>query len=95
MHSRGILWLVVGVAGMLVAMPAAAADPAVPKRSGYDPDERICETVIVTGSRLGAKRYCATRAEWDERRRLDREATEAAQRSPCVIQRSSNNGPSC
>ena len=95
MHSRGFLWLAAGVAGMLVSMPAAAADPAVPKRSGYDPNERICETVTVTGSRLGAKRYCATRAEWDERRRLDREATEAIQRSPCVRKTNTNNGPSC
>lgn len=95
MHSRPSFGLITGVVVALGAAPAAAGDTASPKKSGYDPNERICETVTVTGSRLGAKRYCATRAEWDERRRLDREATEAAQRSPCVIQRSNNNGPSC
>ena len=95
MHAQPPFGLIIGLVAALSAVPVAAADPASPKKRGYDPEERICETVIVTGSRLGAKRYCATRAEWDERRRLDREATEAAQRSPCVIQRSSNNGPSC
>ena len=47
-------------------------------------NEKVCETVTVTGSRLGKKRFCATRAEWEERRRLDREEVEKAQRSPCV-----------
>ena len=94
MHSR-VAGLVIGIVGAFAAMPAAAADPAQPRKSGYDPNERICENIILTGSRLATKRFCATRAEWEERKRLDREAIEAAQRSPCVIQRSTNRGPSC
>ena len=95
MHSRTSSALVVGIVGVLVAVPTWAADPSPPKKSGYDPNERICEDIILTGSRLTKKRFCGTRAQWEERRRLDREAVEAAQRSPCVIQRMSSRGPSC
>jgi hypothetical protein len=95
MQSRISSLFFIGIVGAVVAMPVAAADPTPSKRSGYDPNERICENIILTGSRLAMKRFCATRAEWAERRQLDRDAVEAAQRSPCVIQRNTNNGPSC
>lgn len=51
-----------------------------------DPNERICEKQSVIGSRLSSKKVCATRAEWAERQRADREVTEAAQKSVCVKQ---------
>lgn len=58
-------------------------------------NEKVCETVTVTGSRLGKKRVCATRAEWQERKRLDRESVDQAQRQivgPCQTTPGARNG---
>ncbi len=57
-----------------------------------DPNEKVCQTELVVGSRLATRRVCATRAEWAERRRLDREAIDQGQRSPCMITRTSGTG---
>ena len=74
------------LAGAAVAetIPAQAKSP--PARG----NDKVCETITVTGSRLGSKRFCGTRAEWEERKRRDREEVEKAQRSPCVV-----NGTTC
>ena len=53
--------------------------------SAPDPNAKICQVITATGSRLGGKKICATRAEWEEKRRADREATEKAQTQLCVI----------
>jgi len=53
-------------------------------------NERICEDIILTGSRLGKKRFCGTRAEWERHRLEDRQAVEKVQMSPCVV-----NGTTC
>ena len=84
MLHRTIVALVAAVAGALIAAPVTAADPASAQAAGYDPNERICEKMIVTGSRLASKKVCMTRAEWDERRRGDRDAIERAQRAAHV-----------
>lgn len=74
------------LAGAAIAQTSSAqANGATAK-----PNDKVCETITVTGSRLGAKRFCGTRAEWEERRRRDREEVEKAQRSPCVV-----NGTTC
>ena len=58
--------------------------------------EKICENIIPIGTRLATKRFCGTRAEWEDRRRQDREAVENAQRSPCVLTHNSGSGrPAC
>lgn len=67
------------------------ADPAH-KTPAPDPNQRICEDVTQTGSRLGTKRFCATRSEWEDKKRQDREAVEKAQTSPCVLSHNSSNG---
>ena len=77
------------VASLVVCFPMSAANAQnAPSQERNDTaawqNEKVCETVTVTGSRLGKKRFCATRAEWEERRRLDRQEVEKAQRSPCV-----------
>lgn len=92
---------------LAVAFMAASAlvSPAVaqsgtgtqtaPNYSSGDRDEKICESIPATGSRLAKKRICATRAEWQERKRLDREAVDQAQRligGPCQITPASRNG---
>ena len=61
-----------------VAAPSFAQDkPAKPAKDG--PDEVICEKVEVIGSRLSVKRVCMTRAQWAERRQLDRQELERVQ----------------
>ena len=84
------------LAALLAGSPAAAqqgaaqASPAQPQ--AYDPNERICEEITLTGSRIAKKRFCGTRAEWEERRLRDRQEVERAQMSPCVVQRTSASG---
>jgi hypothetical protein len=46
-----------------------------------DHDKVICRTMQVTGSRLGGKRECMTRTQWDERARNDREEIDRMSRS--------------
>lgn len=90
----------IAAAGVLLACllpgPALAEKKQAPNTSTGDPNERICETIPMIGSRLATKRFCGTRAEWDDRRRQDREALDAAQRGPCVITTTGSTGrPAC
>ena len=98
--------LVAPVAGCLLATAALAqTKPAQSpqqqqqqqqQQQASSRNEKVCENIVVTGSRLATKRFCGTRAEWEDRRRQDREAVEAAQRSPCVLQRNGLTGrPIC
>ena len=80
----------------LIAIPAPVFAQAAPASSGAgDPNEKICENIVSIGSRLAKKRVCATRAEWEERRRLDRQAVEQAQKQiggPCQTTPAAKNG---
>jgi hypothetical protein len=67
----------------MVAAPLWADQPS--SGSAKDPNERICKKEPVLGSRLTTRRVCGTRAEWEEKRRLDREAIEKAQSQIGVI----------
>jgi len=83
----------------LISSPALAQN-AAPNHNVGDPNERICENLTIIGSRLAVKRVCATRAEWADRKRQDREVIEQAQRSPCVLQgtvmgANGNGRPTC
>jgi len=61
-----------------------------------DPNEKICENQSVVGSRLATRRVCGTRAEWEEKRRLDKEAIDQGQRSACMITHNGGTGqPGC
>lgn len=77
-------FVLIAIAAAVAAAPAIAQQTKQPNTSTGDPNEKICEKVPIIGSRLASKRFCATRAEWEERKRQDREALEAAQRGPCV-----------
>jgi hypothetical protein len=82
------------LASPAVAQTAAGAQTA-PNYSSGDRNEKICESIAAIGSRLAKKRVCATRAEWEEKKRLDREAVDQAQRllpGPCQITPASRNG---
>ena len=67
------------------ASPTASAAPAAPTARAPDasqpqarnPDtEIVCKTEDATGSRLGAKRVCLTRAQWKARSVAGQEALE-------------------
>ena len=83
---------------MAALLAAPAASPALAQSSSsqqLDPNEKVCETIPVIGSRLGKKRVCATRAEWEERKRDDRQAVDQMQKQmvgPCQYTPSSRNG---
>lgn len=90
MHVR---LLALAVALTIPAAPSPAQAP--PSSPTADPNEKVCENLTAIGSRLAKKRVCATRAEWEERRRLDREAVESAQKmigGPCQTTPSARNG---
>jgi hypothetical protein len=67
----------IGLITALVVIPAAGA--AQDSKPAKDPNRIICERQGVVGSRLATKRVCMTAAEWEIRRREDREALEKAQ----------------
>ena len=66
-----------GLALCLCASPAAAEQ--VKSAAASDPNEKVCEDIVLTGSRLAKKRICATRAEWEELRREQRNSIDRAQ----------------
>jgi hypothetical protein len=74
---------------LLFAAPIRAAgsgDASKTKAVTPDPNERVCQDMIVTGSRLAKSRFCGTRAEWEARQKQDRDVIEDAQRraaDPC------------
>lgn len=81
----------------LLASTAAYGEQPKPGK-GSKQDEKICETIEMIGSRLSTKRICATRAEWAERRKQDRDAVEQAQtrmNGPCSVINSHTAAPSC
>jgi hypothetical protein len=79
--------------------PAAAQPPVENAQTSKQPStERICENIIVTGSRLGTKKICATRAEWAERRLQDRQVVEQIQtrlNGPCSTVQQHSGTPTC
>lgn len=73
---------------MALAAPVFGQQPApyeTQSDASADPNARICEDIVQTGSRIATKRFCATKAEWEDKKRQDREAVEKAQLSPCVL----------
>ncbi len=87
-------------AAALIAANCLSASGAlaqtVSKAQPNDPNAKICETVSQLGSRLSKKKICATRAEWAEMKRADREVVDQAQRAAaigCSISPAVTNGP--
>jgi hypothetical protein len=72
------------IAALLIAPAAPNEQPK--SKTSRDPNEKVCETIKPLGSRLTTKLVCATRAEWAEARKQDREEIEKAQRVGCVAQ---------
>ena len=66
------------------AMLTGAVEAQQVKRPA-DPNQKVCQVITPVGSRLVTKKVCATRAEWEEKKRQDREATEKAQTQQCMM----------
>jgi len=75
---------------LAVAVPALAEPPASPGAqinvdgqrplgSAGNPNQIICRNQSVPGSRLRSQRVCATRQQWNDQRRTDRQMLEKAQ----------------
>lgn len=56
----------------LLVAAADSAPLAAKTDKARNPNEVVCETAEVIGSRLATKRVCATRAEWQESRLQER-----------------------
>jgi hypothetical protein len=87
-------------AAAMLAISGSLAAPIMAgeakSRPAKDPNERICEKQSIVGSRLATRRVCATRAEWEEKRRLDKDAIDQAQKSACMLTHNGGSGqPSC
>jgi len=95
---RSLGFIPLAAIGLLSLGSVAYAQQSPPQQSpsqqkpAADPNERICEDVVQTGSRLATRRFCATRSEWEDKKKQDREAVEKAQLSPCVLSRNSGTG---
>jgi hypothetical protein len=65
-----------------LSLLTAAADPAAPAtpKPPVDPNKRVCRLLgPPLGSRLGERRQCKTRAEWEEERIAVKQALQRAQ----------------
>jgi len=88
------------VSGSVVLTQAAAQAPSQsPSQktvSAGSQNERICEDITLTGSRIATKRFCGTRAQWADKKLQDKQEVERIQRSPCVLTHNSPSGkPAC
>lgn len=83
------------VIAAVLAIPAASRVSAQVPTQSLDPNEKVCEIIPVIGSRLAKKRVCATRAEWEDRKRQDRQAVDQMQKQivgPCQYTPGSRQG---
>lgn len=84
------------IVALIGASGVAPAQSSKPKKG--DPSEVVCEKIEVIGSRVAAKRVCATRAEWAEKRQQDRDVIDQAQRAangPCASVNTHSGAPAC
>lgn len=57
----------------------SSSQPAAEKPAAGSPNEVVCQKLEVTGSRLGQKRICKTRAQWADQQLQDRQEIEKVQ----------------
>lgn len=81
--ERFIMRVAIMVLAALSSVPAIAA-AETKKTDTKDPNRIICEKQEVLGSRVATKKVCMTAAQWEERRREDRDAIDKGQRQVAV-----------
>ncbi len=59
--------------------PVTAQTAPPPKPTAADPNQIICRTQDVLGSRLQKRRVCMTRAQWADAQSQDQQAVERVQ----------------
>lgn len=94
--ARLVLLMTIAGAAPLRAEPTGAS--ANPQSAVRDPNEKVCENIVQVGSRIAAKRFCGTRAEWEARQKQDRDVVEGAQRAagaPCQAVLTHSGAPNC
>lgn len=72
-------WIVAASALSAPLYAQAAASTQV-----RDPNEKVCETLSQAGSRLSKKKVCATRAEWADMRKDQKDTVEMMQRQGTI-----------
>jgi len=83
---------------LLVAASGAAANPAPPAKHNTGANDKVCENITATGSRLATKRFCGTKAEWEDRKQQDKDAINKMQsrlNGPCSTVAQHSGTPSC
>ena len=90
---------IIGIILASAPVPAAVADDVgKAKTAAPDPNERVCENIVQTGSRIATKRFCGTRAEFEAKKKQDREVVDDAQRqaaAPCQAINTHTGAPNC
>lgn len=92
----GIRYLLLFSLSAAAVTPPAIGAPDSRLTASADPNRKICQEVGTIGTRLGKKKICATAAEWEERKRQDREEVDQRQRAArvgCAVAPSTTNLP--
>lgn len=93
--ALGVASLILSTSAAAFQAPAGAQEQPKSAASGSK-NERYCETITMIGSRLAKKKFCGTRAEWEDKKLQDRKIVEQIQTSPCMPDTRTNTGrPSC
>ena len=71
--------LMVGMTAPASAQTTPAQAPAATEKPKTNADEIVCEKKETTGSRIGAKKVCMTRAQWADRQLQDRQELDRVQ----------------
>ena len=73
--------LILGLISVAMMSGAAVAGDSNKRTVVKNPNEMVCKNETETGSRLARKKVCMTRAQYEERRMLDRDMIERSQAS--------------
>lgn len=79
MPTFALVLALLSVSTAVAQQPPPTASRRSAPSAKPDPNEIVCQTWRETGSRLRANRYCATRAQWAEHIRQERQYVERAQ----------------
>lgn len=98
MRPLSIVCASVAVISAAMTTAAQQGEPA-PKTSSKtvtpDQNERVCEDITETGSRLAVRRFCGTRSEWEQKKQADKDNVNEIQRSACLPTHHAVRGSPC
>ena len=97
MSARLIAFSFVLACAALTPVMGGTSSPP-PAANATNSAKKVCEDVILTGSRLASKRFCGTKAEWEDRRQQDKDAVNQIQtrlNGPCSTINQHSGTPTC